>query len=333
MPKFDLEDLISATELTRNTASLLKQASEGSRLLIVNKNTPVAALIGMEDLRRLDALTAATTGDPTNTPRAPYRPTFGDFCHALSADTGDHDSPSDGETTLSVPLGMTPDGQALWIDVADSRDGGLHTLVVGGTGAGASSAVKVIAWGLCVRYSPERVSLVLAGKHGAATSALTALHGLPHVVHVAQPDGRAGLHRFVDDEIARRAAIIEQNSSDAALPSLVIILDSGEAADCADLLDKITTGGPGLRVHLVVTAHEPPRRYVDKFTRRIALRVRNAADSRELIGSAAAVMLSSPGSAIAADGDGNLTEVAIFPPHRDLAGADLTLSDFDVTGW
>lgn len=251
----------------------------------------------------------------------------------MPTDTGDHDSASGGEATLSVPLGLTPDGQAFWIDVADSRAGGLHTLVVGSTGTGASSAVMVIAWGLCVRYSPERVSLVLADKHGAAGSALTALHGLPHVVHVAQHDGRAGLHRFVDDEIARRAGIIEQKPSDTTLPSLVILLDSGEAADCVDLLDKITAGGPGLGVHLVVTAQEPPKRYVDKFTLRIALRMRNAADSRELIGSAAAVMLSSPGSAIAADGDGNLTELAIFPPHRDHAGVDAALSDFDVSGW
>jgi len=338
MSKFNVEDLISATELTRNTSTLLKQASEGSRLIIINKNTPVAALIGIEDLRRLDALTATSNGDPASAARAPYRPTFADFCRALSAGDRDDDSHLDRPTTLSVPIGMTPDSEALWIDIADSRDAGPHTLVVGATGTGASAAAKVIAWGLCVRYSPERVNLVLAGRDPASSS-WKALQGLPHVVHVTYNNGLE-LNRFLDDEISRRTAIIEQNPDHMTLPSLVIILDPLGYPEELDILDTITAAGPVVRVHLVVTAQNPPKRGLDKFTYRIALKTHTAAQSRALIGSSAAAMLSSPGSAIVVDGDSNLTELAIFPPYRDQPqqrpvrrGREIQVerSDFEVT--
>lgn len=341
MPKFDVEDLVSATELTRNTASLLKRASEGSRLLVINKNTPIAALIGMEDLRRLDALDASNGGSPTRVPPAPRRPTFDDFRDALSQDT--HDDRCNPDTTsLSVPIGMTPDAEVLWIDVADSRDVGPHTLVVGVTGAGATTVAQAIAWGLCARYSPERVNLVLAGRSHNSLLTWQALHKLPHVVHVTATDdigadGKTRLDSFIDREIARRTAITAENAGhgDILLPRLVIIVDYIAPTALAELLDKADSAGPGIRIHLVVTDRSTPKRSVDRFAYRIALRMRSAADSRDLIGSAAAAMLSVPGRAIVVDDQDSLTELAIFDPYPKQGDAvefaDLKLSDFCAT--
>lgn len=333
MPKFDVGDLISATELARNTASLLKKASEGSRLLIINKNTPVAALIGMEDLRRLDALNAAAAdagaGAGATPPSAPQRPTFDDFRRALHSEIGRPNRVRD-QTTLSVPLGTTHDGQPYWIKIDDSQDAP-HTLIVGATGTGASTALHVVAWGLCVRYRPERVNLILAGR---VASSWTTLHELKHIVHVTHNDtenGKTDLDHVLDAEISRRSDHTREHGEHNPLPSLIIMLDGPDQPEWQNLLDKITAAGPGLGIHVMVTAPQPPaRKRHQPFAYRVALKMRSAA-STEFIGSNAAAMLSAPGSAIVADGTTE-HEIAIYAPYTEegqpATYANLNRSDF-----
>lgn len=52
----DERQLVSATELNRNPSRFVSLASKGHRQVVLQNNVPVAALISMEDLRRLDAL-------------------------------------------------------------------------------------------------------------------------------------------------------------------------------------------------------------------------------------------------------------------------------------
>lgn len=110
-----------------------------------------------------------------------------------------------------------------------------------------------------------------------------------------------------DTVIIRRAAITAENAGhgDILLPRLVIIVDYIAPTALAELLDKAD------------------------------LRMRSAADSRDLIGSAAAAMLSLPGRAIVVDDQDSLTELAVFDPYPKQGDAvefaDLKLSDFCAT--
>ena len=53
--QIDTRDLISATDLTRNTAQLIRDAAEGRRFVVMNNSVPRAALIGIADLELLAA--------------------------------------------------------------------------------------------------------------------------------------------------------------------------------------------------------------------------------------------------------------------------------------
>ncbi|MFV8176997.1 type II toxin-antitoxin system Phd/YefM family antitoxin [Mycolicibacterium peregrinum] len=48
-----LTDLVTATELARNTSRYVTEASAGRRIVILHRGAPTAALISIEDLQRL----------------------------------------------------------------------------------------------------------------------------------------------------------------------------------------------------------------------------------------------------------------------------------------
>ena len=52
----DDDHLVSATKLNRNPSRFVALAAQGHRQVILQNNAPVAALISMGDLRRLDSL-------------------------------------------------------------------------------------------------------------------------------------------------------------------------------------------------------------------------------------------------------------------------------------
>jgi antitoxin (DNA-binding transcriptional repressor) of toxin-antitoxin stability system len=64
----EYEDLVSATDLARNTAYLRREAASGRRVTILNRNTLTAALVSIDDLRLLQQLdanrAAASPSDP-----------------------------------------------------------------------------------------------------------------------------------------------------------------------------------------------------------------------------------------------------------------------------
>lgn len=48
--------LVSATDLNRNSGQLITRAATGERLVVLNQNRPVAAIVPIDDLQRLVAL-------------------------------------------------------------------------------------------------------------------------------------------------------------------------------------------------------------------------------------------------------------------------------------
>ncbi|WP_099025039.1 type II toxin-antitoxin system Phd/YefM family antitoxin [Mycolicibacterium palauense] len=51
--KIDMNTLVSATDLNRNSGQLITRAAAGERLVILNQNKPVAAIVPIDDLQRL----------------------------------------------------------------------------------------------------------------------------------------------------------------------------------------------------------------------------------------------------------------------------------------
>ncbi|MBU8820310.1 hypothetical protein KL864_31000 [Mycolicibacterium goodii] len=343
MAKFDLENLVSATELARNTAALVKQASDGSRFLIINKNTPMAALIGIEDLQRLDALTSpspasetATLGHPGSSSR---KPTSEDFCAALGIDPdtllvkaiprvqlamSEVDSAvSNGDVpigSLEVPIGMTPTGDLVWLDMTGPEVGGMgpHGLILGNTGSGKSSVARTIALGLCLRYSPNDVNIFVVDR---TPRDWVPFLDLPHVTRIC--DGSdTRLQADLDSEIARRVEILAMSGDSSGqsgqapgvprLPHLVLIFDE-KYPERLDYFGQLVDLDPRLRIHVLAVAQRMPKRWAGRFNFRIVFRMRSLAESREAIGSSAAAMIQSTGTAILLRDTQTNTDFTTFP--------------------
>jgi prevent-host-death family protein len=287
--RIDTDDLVSATELSRNSPWLLKEASQGRRFVIVKGNTPTAALISIDDLKTLASVAPATAGYRPGEDTSPQ--TFG--LHPFLATSGisdvstwdpcrswDH-SPDD----IFVQLGVSEEGPV----TLNLGEFGPHGMLAGMTGCGKSSCVEAIVLSLCANYSPGRVQIAIA-----TSSGFDELKRLPHVSVFDE------LKPFAD----WASTVMAQRSSGGARrddPALIVILDEPpgwSTPEFTRLLDRLLGQADQSRVHLLITSQRGlPRRFVAQMNYRIAMRVHDASASREIIGSARAAELKGRGQA------------------------------------
>lgn len=212
---------------------------------------------------------------------------------------------------LRTVLGVGPGGAPVAVDLV--RDGP-HVLVAGTTGAGKSELLQTLVAGLALGRSPDELSFALVDFKGGAS--FGACGRLPHVVgQVTDLDpglaGRAlaGLRA----ELHRRERILaaaDVASIDALprgrLARLVVVVDEFRALadDLPDLVPgllRVAAQGRSLGVHLVLATQRPAGAVSAdvraNVTLRIALRVVDVADSRDVVDSphAARVPASTPG--------------------------------------
>ncbi|MET7135718.1 hypothetical protein MT994_16585 [Cellulosimicrobium sp. MI9406] len=212
---------------------------------------------------------------------------------------------------LRTVLGVGPGGAPVAVDLVRE---GPHALVAGTTGAGKSELLQSLVAGLALGRSPDELSFALVDFKGGAS--FGACGRLPHVVgQVTDLDpglaGRAlaGLRA----ELHRRERILaaaEVASIDALprgrLARLVVVVDEFRALadDLPDLVPgllRVAAQGRSLGVHLVLATQRPAGAVSAdvraNVTLRIALRVVDVADSRDVVDSphAARVPASTPG--------------------------------------
>ncbi len=238
-----------------------------------------------------------------------------------------------GRTTRAV-IGESADG-AFSIDLV--RDGP-HALVAGTTGAGKSELLQTIIASLAIINRPDAMTFVLIDyKGGAAFKDCT---NLPHTVGmVTDLDGHLTERALasLNAELKRRehllAAVGAKDIDDyweaterphplenpEPLPRLVLVID--EFASLVEELPDFVTGlvgiamrGRSLGVHLIL-ATQRPSGVVSPVIRantnlRIALRVTDDTESRDVIDTAAAASISAttPGRAFIRIGSQPVTE-------------------------
>ncbi|WBB91241.1 FtsK/SpoIIIE domain-containing protein [Verrucosispora sp. WMMC514] len=231
-----------------------------------------------------------------------------------------------GTCGMQATIGLTEHGP-LTVDL--HRDGP-HGLVVGTTGAGKSEFLRTVVASLACAHSPDALTFLLVDFKGGG--AFDACAALPHTV---------GLVTDLDEHLAARALrclraelrhrerrlreagvsdIDDLVAPDPPLPRLLIVIDefatlAVELPGFLGALVDVAQRGRSLGIHLLL-ATQRPQGVVDGKIRantnlRVALRVQDEADSRDVLGTrqAADIDRHRPGRAYVRLGAGEVVGV------------------------
>ncbi|MFN3004078.1 type VII secretion protein EccCa [Mycolicibacterium wolinskyi] len=229
---------------------------------------------------------------------------------------------------LRVPIGYTPNGLPLELDIKESAEGGMgpHGLCIGATGSGKSEFLRTLVLAMITSHSPEVLNLVLVDFKGGAT--FLGLDAAPHVAAVITnlEDELTMVDRMQDalaGEINRRQELLraagnfpnvseyERARASGAdldpLPALFIVVDEfsellSQKPDFAELFVMIGRLGRSLHIHLLLASQrleEGKLRGLDShLSYRIGLKTFSAGESRSVLGVPDAYHLPNvPGSA------------------------------------
>ncbi|CAN7144696.1 FtsK/SpoIIIE domain-containing protein [Knoellia sp. LjRoot47] len=241
-------------------------------------------------------------------------------------------------------------GQPWTVDLTTD---GPHVLVGGTTGSGKSELLRTLVASLALECSPRDVSFVLVDYKGG--SAFGECADLPHTV---------GLVTNLDDGLARRALVslgaeVDRRESllaasgardfedhrrrGGSLPRLVIVIDefrmlAEELPDFVDGMVALAAVGRSLGLHLVLATQRPAGAVTTDIAAnvnlRIAMRVRDVADSTDVIGApdAARVSPDRPGRGFARGGDGDLVEFQAARVGGPATSTELRVDVLDPAG-
>lgn len=336
----DSNDLVSATDLARNTSQLLREVASGQRrFVIVNRNTLTAALIGIDDLRRLlDAENA--DGNSGLAQRRGHRDTSEALVKAFDTNDvsvldvvqrwDDHDAESDG---MEIPLGATVEGELFTLKFAnpDQNQPATHGLLSGRPGSGKSVALKTMILGLCAEFSPKRVRVMLIECHGGK-SHYAKLAPLPHITLRSGPPmamvadfepsagggSMAALIAELRDEVARRANGADDGGLDAE-PNLVVVFEDYRAAfhdtEFRKLLSYLLKAGARLKINVLLVSQGHPDEVMCQqglFEWIAVFNTSNREDSRALLGSTDACGLPVGTALVRQPSDTQPTTVNVF---------------------
>ncbi|WP_433215084.1 type VII secretion protein EccCa [Dactylosporangium sp. CS-047395] len=241
-------------------------------------------------------------------------------------DPARHWVPRPQRDRLRVPIGWSPDGTMVELDLKESAQDGMgpHGLLIGATGSGKSELLRTLVLALAVTHSSEVLNFVLVDFKGGAT--FTKLDVLPHTSAVITnlADELPLVDRMTDainGELLRRQELLRKAGNYASqrdyekartagvplapLPSLLIICDEFSELltakpDFIDMFVQIGRVGRSLGVHLLLASQrleEGRLRGLDThLSYRMGLRTFSAVESRIVLGDVAAFELPrSPG--------------------------------------
>lgn len=222
----------------------------------------------------------------------------------------------------------------------DLRTQGPHGLVGGTTGAGKSEFLQAWVLGLAHTYSPDHVTFLFVDYKGG--SAFARCEELPHCVGMVtdlSPYLVRRALRSLGAEIRRREHLFrdkgvkdlldfEKTGDPDCPPSLIIVVDEfaalvGEVPEFVDGVIDVAQRGRSLGLHLILATQRPTGVIKESLRAntnlRIALRMNDAHDSSDVLGSAVAAEIdpATPGRGVARTGPGRLTSFqSAFPGAR-----------------
>ena len=228
---------------------------------------------------------------------------------------------------LRVPIGVTPDGRAVQLDIKEPAEQGAgpHGLCVGCTGSGKSELLRTVALGMMARNSPEVLNLLLIDFKGGAT--FLDLARAPHVAAVItnladEAPLVARMREALAGEMHRRQQLLRKAGNfvsvaaydrargpgSVAVPTLFIIVDEfsellSQHPDFADTFVAIGRLGRSLGIHLLLASQRLDegrlRGLEAHLSYRICLKTLSASESRAVLGTADAYELpSTPGAGL-----------------------------------
>ncbi|MFC0533440.1 type VII secretion protein EccCa [Phytohabitans kaempferiae] len=297
-------------------ATLVLSVGGGGRLLVDSGDGPAEvggadglALVEAEAVaRRLAPYRLAAAADAEEPP-AGAEPALAELLGLGDPDT--HVTvPRAHRDRLRVPIGVTPAGRPVELDLKESAQDGMgpHGLLVGATGSGKSELLRTLVLGLAATHSSEELNFVLVDYKGGATFA--ALGRLPHTAAVITnlADELPLVDRMVDalnGEVVRRQELLRRagcsslreyekaRATGAPLPYLLVVCDEFSELltakpDFIDLFLQIGRLGRSLGVHLLLASQrleEGRLRGLDThLSYRIGLRTFSALESRSVLG-------------------------------------------------
>ncbi len=262
------------------------------------------------------------TPDVTGSAALPPRVNLLDLVQADPARLADRWLAHGAHSGLRVPLGLGEEG-VWWVDLALD---GPHLLVAGTTGAGKSELLISLIAALTGAAGPASLALLLVDYKGGA--AFGELADLPHVTGVVTDLDGTGSARVLTSltaELQRRERCLTERGPTP--PRLVIVVDefrvlAEEQPELLSGLVRVATVGRALGVHLVLATQRPAGvigpQIRANVNLRIALRVRDTADSEEVVECADAARITAdlPGRAVVRTGGGPARRVqaAHLPP-------------------
>jgi type VII secretion protein EccCa/type VII secretion protein EccCb len=222
-----------------------------------------------------------------------------------------------------IPVGVRPGGDLQYVILRAKDFGGygFHSVVIGTSGAGKSEYFLSLCNGIALTHSPESFIVIFVDMK--FESAAQDLEGLPHVAASLSNLGKDDRHladrmrRAVDGEIARRYALFKAAGARDAneyeemrlagrdlepVPILLVIIDEylelfHHHPEWIDLVIHIGQEGRGCNVFFTLGGQRLDLSSLSKaksnISFRVALRAETAEDSRDVIGSDAALHLPS----------------------------------------
>jgi type VII secretion protein EccCa/type VII secretion protein EccCb len=222
-----------------------------------------------------------------------------------------------------IPVGVRPGGdlQHVILRAKDFGGYGFHSVVIGTSGAGKSEYFLALCNGIALTHSPESFIVIFVDMK--FESAAQDLAGLPHVAASLSNLGKDERHlaermrTAIDGEIARRYALFKTAGARDAneyeemrlagrdlepVPILLVIIDEylelfHHHPEWIDLVIHIGQEGRGCNIFFTLGGQRLDLSSLSKVKSniafRVALRAETAEDSRDVIGSDAALHLPS----------------------------------------
>ncbi|WP_394942339.1 FtsK/SpoIIIE domain-containing protein [Psychromicrobium sp. YIM B11713] len=211
----------------------------------------------------------------------------------------------------------------------DLKTEGPHALVGGTTGAGKSEFLQAWVLGMAAAYSPDRLTFLFVDYKGGAAFAdcvkLPHTVGLvtdlsQHLVRRALTSLRAELHyreHLFNRKKAKDLLAMEREADPETPPSLIIVVDefaalAKEVPEFVDGVVDVAARGRSLGLHLILATQRPAGVIKDNLrantNMRIALRMADVDDSRDILGDPMAAYFSPsiPGRGAAKTGPGRI---------------------------